>query len=400
MYNIKVKDNLYNLNDVQKNILALKNIEIEDDKFINETEVVNLLKNHKNFNIEQLVYFYDNNISINIINFENKPIHSIKKNNTVYLKLRDIIRILNYTECNKLNTLIEYNKNFKNVVRITDLLDIKYGKILGREISLFFITLEGLEQILLKSKKNITIRKKLVKFFNLDIKIGKESIINKETRYDDIIKKCFPSVKIINQYSIKNYLIDWYFPEYNLALECDEFNHKKYLSISKTYDIDRENEIKKALKCEFIRFNPDSEDFCVFDLIGKIFNFFKGVKVNKNENSNKMNIEIKSKKLYDFNFDNLDKDFISLHIENLNFNKVNFCIDCYKEILSTCTRCRICSDKKRIIEIYKNKPSYETLIKEIKETNYIQVGKKYNVSDRAIRKWIKTYEKHFNKSNN
>ena len=31
-------------------------------------------------------------------------------------------------------------------------------------------------------------------------------------------------------------------------------------------------------------------------------------------------------------------------------------------------------------------------MKEIEESNYVQVGKKYGVSDNAIRKWMKKYE--------
>lgn len=39
----------------------------------------------------------------------------------------------------------------------------------------------------------------------------------------------------------------------------------------------------------------------------------------------------------------------------------------------------------------KDRPSLEQLLSEIKEIGYVQVGKKYNVSDNAIRKWIKSY---------
>ena len=37
----------------------------------------------------------------------------------------------------------------------------------------------------------------------------------------------------------------------------------------------------------------------------------------------------------------------------------------------------------------KNRPSKEQLLKEIKETNYCVVGRKYGVSDNAVRKWLK-----------
>jgi hypothetical protein len=40
-----------------------------------------------------------------------------------------------------------------------------------------------------------------------------------------------------------------------------------------------------------------------------------------------------------------------------------------------------------------NRPSYDILIKEINEFGYCWVGRKYGVSDNAIRKWVKFYEK-------
>ncbi len=39
-----------------------------------------------------------------------------------------------------------------------------------------------------------------------------------------------------------------------------------------------------------------------------------------------------------------------------------------------------------------DRPSYKQLMQEIAETNYSAVGRKYGVSDNAIRKWVKTYE--------
>ncbi|MEO6589121.1 MAG: hypothetical protein ABIP06_07340 [Pyrinomonadaceae bacterium] len=46
-------------------------------------------------------------------------------------------------------------------------------------------------------------------------------------------------------------------------------------------------------------------------------------------------------------------------------------------------------DKRKV-----ERPSYKTLLEELKQSNYLAVGKKYGVSDNAIRKWIKTYQKH------
>lgn len=57
----------------------------------------------------------------------------------------------------------------------------------------------------------------------------------------------------------------------------------------------------------------------------------------------------------------------------------------------TSTKCKSCSN---IFSRKVERPSYEQLLKEIEETNYSVVGRKYGVSDKAIKKWIKFYEKY------
>lgn len=39
------------------------------------------------------------------------------------------------------------------------------------------------------------------------------------------------------------------------------------------------------------------------------------------------------------------------------------------------------------------RPSYEQLLKEIEATSYLAVGRKYGVSDNAVRKWVRWYER-------
>lgn len=73
--------------------------------------------------------------------------------------------------------------------------------------------------------------------------------------------------------------------------------------------------------------------------------------------------------------------------------KHNYCIDCGKEILLSSTRCPECSNKinglnKRKVE----RPSREELKQLIRTTSFLQIGKKYSVSDNAIRKWCDEYD--------
>jgi hypothetical protein len=45
-------------------------------------------------------------------------------------------------------------------------------------------------------------------------------------------------------------------------------------------------------------------------------------------------------------------------------------------------------DKRKV-----ERPSYEQLVQELEETSYLAVGRKYGVSDNAVRKWILFYER-------
>ncbi|HET8639686.1 MAG TPA: hypothetical protein VFL89_05495 [Solirubrobacterales bacterium] len=40
-----------------------------------------------------------------------------------------------------------------------------------------------------------------------------------------------------------------------------------------------------------------------------------------------------------------------------------------------------------------NRPPYEQLLAEIQSTSYVAVGRKYGVSDNAVRKWVRFYER-------
>lgn len=58
-----------------------------------------------------------------------------------------------------------------------------------------------------------------------------------------------------------------------------------------------------------------------------------------------------------------------------------------KKRSNVCVKCA--KIKQRRVE----RPPYEQLLQEIKETSYVAVGKKYGVSDKTIKKWVINYEK-------
>lgn len=67
----------------------------------------------------------------------------------------------------------------------------------------------------------------------------------------------------------------------------------------------------------------------------------------------------------------------------------NFC-ECGKEIAFENKSCRNCYLKNPIHKEVE-RPSPSQLEKELRESNFSRVGKKYGVSDNAIRKWCKVY---------
>ena len=78
-----------------------------------------------------------------------------------------------------------------------------------------------------------------------------------------------------------------------------------------------------------------------------------------------------------------------------NTGKGKRCKNCNKKINSKskhCVNCYYSSDSKRSLQIkqrkVQNRPSLEILLSEVEDLGYVGTGKKYGVSDNAIRKWI------------
>ena len=74
-----------------------------------------------------------------------------------------------------------------------------------------------------------------------------------------------------------------------------------------------------------------------------------------------------------------------------NNPKKYYCKNCGKEITKKATYCPMCAGYHKRKVIYR--PSAEQLIQDFKDLkHFVQVGKKYNVSDQAVRKWCIQYK--------
>ena len=68
---------------------------------------------------------------------------------------------------------------------------------------------------------------------------------------------------------------------------------------------------------------------------------------------------------------------------------INTCKICGKKISKKAKKCKRCAKLEQPRKV--SRPSKEILEKEIQENSFVALGKKYGVSDNAIRKWCKSY---------
>lgn len=77
------------------------------------------------------------------------------------------------------------------------------------------------------------------------------------------------------------------------------------------------------------------------------------------------------------------------------YTLTKFCVDCGTPISGKAVRCRPCHDKyQRVVD----RPAREELKQLIRTTPFTTIGKQYNVSDNAVRKWCKMYNLPFKSS--
>ena len=102
----------------------------------------------------------------------------------------------------------------------------------------------------------------------LDMNIYLALNCTKEQQFINDIFHAFKGEKMAYQYLCEPYRIDLYFPEYKIAIECDESGHKDR---DQEYEVSRQSYIENELGCQFIRFNPDEEGFNIFNVINRIY---------------------------------------------------------------------------------------------------------------------------------
>ena len=129
-----------------------------------------------------------------------------------------------------------------------------------------FINLAGFNQLICYADK--TVATVIAKRMGMDVY---QKITRIETDITHELDMYCENVGIEGkpQYTPKNveYRLDYYLPEYKLAIEIDEKGHKDRNPI---HEKTREKILKKVLGCQFIRCNPDDPEFSIGKLFGQI----------------------------------------------------------------------------------------------------------------------------------
>lgn len=178
------------------------------------------------------------------------------ENRVAYLGLEEVSRGLGFKEVAKSGNEVVRWRTVKKYLGIQN-------ELKGREGLPEYITQQQLQKLIQSTNRVVE-----DKWYELAGLKKNTVILTKEQETIGFICECLKGITQINlQHMVGKYKIDLYLPEYNLAIECDELGHRDR---DNEYEIEREEFIKKELRCGFIRFNPDSEMFKISDVICSI----------------------------------------------------------------------------------------------------------------------------------
>lgn len=101
----------------------------------------------------------------------------------------------------------------------------------------------------------------------LNLFISCDIALTKEQKTIGQIVRAFKHLRTLTQYRVAPYYVDLYFPDQQIAVECDEEGHRKY---TQEVEGNRQTFIERALGCTFVRYNPDVDGFNIGDVIHRI----------------------------------------------------------------------------------------------------------------------------------
>ena len=212
-----------------------------------------------------------------------------------------------------------------------------------------------------------------------------QKLVNESNNFSEILKKQGKSVSGAALKILKSTL-DAYGIDVHLLYERNPKKNKEKIPLEQIL-VKNSHYDKKTLKKRLIE---------------------AGLKNNCCENPNcgisEWNGKLLVMQLHHINGDNMDNRLENLqmlcpncHSQTENHSgknkkkEQNYCKDCGKPIGRKSTFCRNCAAKRKNKPKVKNKPTKEELYEMIKTTSFVEIGKKYGVSDKAVSKWCIKY---------
>lgn len=125
------------------------------------------------------------------------------------------------------------------------------------------------------SHKSQRVIQEMTSDFHISMEEHKSSFYSQpQEDYMDQLSMIFPG--LLREFRVGEYRMDGYWPQWQLAIECDEHNHAQY---STDKEVEREKFLIMILHCHVIRFDPYQES--LWDVIRRITEHLLKVEVEK-----------------------------------------------------------------------------------------------------------------------
>jgi len=208
-------------------------------------------------NSNKIIILNESGISKKILSNNHYKLIKYVHNNKSYYDVQHILYQLQH----KKSSIRKKYSSICNKISVCFWHRNKYNGFICREL----ITKKVIKLLIHKSQTPLAIN--LIEL--LDINIINDKLLREEDINSNKIMRIFNKNKCIPQKSFGLYRVDLYFPEYQLAIECDEHNHNDR---NPQYEKQRQKYIEK-MNVTFIRFDPNNSNFDILNVISQIHYF-------------------------------------------------------------------------------------------------------------------------------